>query len=217
FEETPEEAKYYEGISFPKSDTTSSAAPSLPSNVHYSDRLKRQDQELVALTNMGLKLFRPIDATAHAIVSTSDPDSDINSNILYSLDYLRHQIALMLTKITHMRESAVFREKGLKTTESNTKTVLFETSQLVEQYKFTQAVNRADYAKSRPYNRGHSKGRGQYQFNAKNAQSSATPNTTQTNNTTPSTQSQDSNSQQHFRPAPPHRGRGRGKTTTFNQ
>ncbi|KAF9432599.1 hypothetical protein BGZ76_010581 [Entomortierella beljakovae] len=106
FVETPEEAEYYDVDYFPES-STSRTAPTLPSNMCYSNELKLMDQDLESLTNMALKLCRPIDYTAHTIISTSDPTTDLNSNILYSLDFIRHQVTLICTEITRIRESAV--------------------------------------------------------------------------------------------------------------
>lgn len=211
FEEKTEHTEYYDFSAIPKTESTVYTAPLLPSNVHYSDKVKRHDQDMVQLTNMALKATRPIDSAAHSIISIYGSESEDVKNILHLLDCARYQMGLMSTKISNLREAAIFRDKGVvpKSDSSNNKTYLFESSTLVEQAKFTRALRRADTGN---YNRTNSRGnqKSRYSYNTNRAQTTST--SSQQSNTDTS-QQQDSTNQQSFRQAPAFRGRGRGKVT----
>ena len=223
--DTDEFKKYYDINIFSKTTTSQYTAPTLTTSLHPSDKLKRNDQELAALTNMALKLCRPIDNTAHSIISSTDPETTINQNILFTLDFLRHSIALLVTKLTYIRTAALYKEKGfVAPPDPSAKDPLIDTTKMLEHAKLSKAVKRADYGQTRAWGRGQGRGRSQYRQNYngqnpfhQNAQTQFSQNNqqSQTTNSTNSAQQQYQNTNgQYFFQAPPRRGRGRGRSTT---
>ncbi|KAF9414266.1 hypothetical protein BGZ76_004901 [Entomortierella beljakovae] len=188
FIETSEDSKYYNISIYPKSSTHPST-PNLSSNIHYSDKLKGQDQELVAATNMAIKALRPFDAAAHTIISTSDPETPHNEHILHLLNCTCRQITIL---------------KGILPPESTSKFPLIDTTTFVEQAKLSKAIRRAEHSQSRFQGHGNSCFQNRTDF----SQTAATSATMQA----ATTQSQDSASQQYSTQTSARQGRGRGKT-----
>ncbi|KAG0285669.1 hypothetical protein BGZ96_010121, partial [Linnemannia gamsii] len=86
------------------------SAPPLTSSkdVNVHKNVFRRDQDMATIQACLTHLTRPIDTTVHAILSSNSMDIDdpVLINIIETFDILRHNLAIIATKITHLRKDA---------------------------------------------------------------------------------------------------------------
>ncbi|KAF9580404.1 hypothetical protein BGW38_002966 [Lunasporangiospora selenospora] len=207
---------------FPRVRGIEYTAPFLPNNINSSKYAQKRDQELATIQTKLANLTRPIDATIHAILSSSPTyrEDPICINFMETLDVLRYNLAAISTDVGQLRTQAIFRDKHLiPPTDPNGKTPVIQHQSIIDQRKFTLSLKKAT---GQSYNdRGYVKGRGRntyqnYQgsrnYNSRDKPSQDSigqkPNPTVTDgNQNPN----DDTGRQHFYHAPFPRGRGRGR------
>ncbi|KAF9583479.1 hypothetical protein BGW38_009373 [Lunasporangiospora selenospora] len=208
---------------FPRVRGVEYTAPVLPSNLNTSKHLQKRDQELATLQTKLANLTRPIDATVHAILSSTaaDPEDPITSNILETMDILRYNLAALSTEIGQIRTQAICRDKNvIPPTDPNGKTPIFTHQDFIDQQKFTKALKKAtgqgDRSSYRGRNRGSNRNYGYgNQGNRSNEGNTSNTDTTGQRNNHPVSESyqypSSDSSRQSFHQASTPRGRGRGR------
>ncbi|KAG0064070.1 hypothetical protein BGZ89_009389 [Linnemannia elongata] len=179
-----EEAEYIDIKRFSKTANVDYTPPPLPTNYEIKDYVKRQDKEWVTFASKVAQLTRPIDATMHALVRSSNPDDDaIISNVLETLNILRLNIASICSEVTKVRSDRFYRSQHLIPPVDTNKQILVTPDQLAEVQKQTEA-----YRKAANHLRNRGRGGNYSRFNRNNRgygnqhQQQSSNNNTGTNN-----------------------------------